>query len=94
MRTLLILAAAARLFAQTPAPLTPDAAGVFPIWPGTPPGSESWTWREQMTGAAPNRMVRNVAIPTLTMYKPAGQGEWRVGDRRARRRVAIPDGGL
>lgn len=71
MRTLLILAAAARLFAQTPAPLAPDAARVFPIWSGTPPGSESWTWREQMTGAAPNRMVRNVAIPTLTMYKPA-----------------------
>lgn len=71
MKTLLLLAAAARLFAQSPEPLTADAAGVFAIWPGPAPGSENWTWREQMTGAPGNRMVRNVAAPTLTMYKPA-----------------------
>lgn len=55
----------------------PDGAGAFAIWPGTgvPPGSEKWTWHEQtvqMPGSkVPTRMVRNVVIPTVTMYKPA-----------------------
>jgi acetyl esterase/lipase len=55
----------------------PDAAGVFAIYPrsGVPPGSEKWTWHEQSTlpaGANPqNHMVRNVVIPTVTMFKPA-----------------------
>src|SRR3954447_1427683 len=70
MRLLLVLAAASRLFAQSPEPLTPDAAGAFAIWPGAAPGSESWTWREQVTGAPPSRMARNVVTPSLTMYKP------------------------
>ncbi len=56
-----------------------DAAGVFAIWPGTgvPPGSEEWTWHEQtmqvpMPGStAATRMVRNVVIPTVTMFNPA-----------------------
>lgn len=54
-----------------------DAAGVFAIWPGSgvPQGSEKWTWHEQqmqMPGSAtPNPMVRNVAIPTVTMFRPA-----------------------
>jgi acetyl esterase/lipase len=53
-----------------------DAAGVFAIWPGSgiPPGSENATGHEQTTQAGPsgtqNRMVRNVVIPTVTMYKP------------------------
>jgi acetyl esterase/lipase len=70
MKTLLILAVAVRLFAQAPAPLTPDAAGVSAIWPGIAPGSEKWDWHEQVSGRADNRMVRNVVTPTLTMYKP------------------------
>jgi acetyl esterase/lipase len=54
-----------------------DAAGVFAIWPGSgvPPGSEKWNWHEQTVqvpgSTAPTRMVRNVVIPTVTMYKPA-----------------------
>lgn len=52
----------------------PDAAGVFAIYPGAgvPPGSEKWNWHEQtmqvpgFTG--PNGMVRNVVIPTVTMF--------------------------
>src|SRR5215471_18524318 len=54
-----------------------DSAGVFAIWPGTgvPLGSEKWTWHEQTTEApgstTPNCMVRNVVIPTITMFKPA-----------------------
>jgi cholinesterase len=71
MRMLLLLAAGACLLAQSPEPLTPDAAGVFAIWPGTPPGSETWTWHEQSGTRGGNRMVRNVVTPALTMYKPA-----------------------
>jgi acetyl esterase/lipase len=54
-----------------------DAADVFVIWPGSgvPPGSEKWSWHEQqmqMPGSTtPNPMVRNVVIPTVTMFRPA-----------------------
>jgi len=56
-----------------------DAAGVFAIYPGNgvPPGSEKWTWHEQtmqvpmFESTAPTTMVRNVVIPTLTLFKPA-----------------------
>lgn len=54
-----------------------DAADIFAIWPGTgvPPGSEERSWHEQMMQApgsdAPDRMVRNVVIPTVTMFRPA-----------------------
>jgi acetyl esterase/lipase/phospholipase/lecithinase/hemolysin len=71
MRILILFATALGLLAQSPSPLSPDAAGVFAIWPGTPPGSENWTWREQSENRGGNRMVRNVVNPTLTMYKPA-----------------------
>ena len=71
MRIFLFLAAAVCLLAQAPEPLSSDAAGVYAIWPGTPPGSENWTWREQTEQRGGNRMVRNVVTPTLTMYRPA-----------------------
>ncbi|MGQ0603597.1 MAG: alpha/beta hydrolase [Anaerolineales bacterium] len=54
-----------------------DAPSVFTIWPGSgiPPGSENWTWHEQTMqvphSSIPTRMVRNVVIPTVTMFKPA-----------------------
>lgn len=56
----------------------PDAAGVFAIWPdsGIPASSRSWTWHEQSMqiqrpgSATPVTMVRNVAIPTVTMFTP------------------------
>lgn len=51
-----------------------DDAVVFPIWPGTAPGSEAWTWHERTMEIAdrrsPNRMARNVAVPTLTKFEP------------------------
>ncbi len=71
MRILLVLATAACVSAQAPQPLSSDAAGVYAIWPSTPPGSETWTWREQSGDRGGSRMVRNVVTPTLTMYKPA-----------------------
>src|SRR4051794_8932336 len=70
MKPLLLFACALRLLAQPAAPLTADAAGVFAIWPGVAPGSETWSWREKVTGSSPNRMVRNVTAPSLTMYRP------------------------
>ena len=57
-----------------------DAAGVFAIWPGSgvPPGSEKWTWHEQsiqLPGSkVPDRLVRNVVISTVTVYKPLTAG--------------------
>lgn len=53
-----------------------DAAGLFAIYPGTgvPPGSEKATGREQMmqmpSPTGPITIVRNVVLPTITMFKP------------------------
>ncbi len=56
-------------------------SAVFTIWPdpGIPPGSEKSFWHEQALqppgSSIPNEMIRNVVIPTLTMFKPdAGTG--------------------
>ena len=57
--------------------LPSGAADVFTIWPGTgiPPEAETSTWHEQAMqppeSSIPNEMVRNVVVPTLTMFKPA-----------------------
>ncbi len=54
-----------------------DAAGMYAIYPGSgvPPGSENAKWHEQSIeapgSATRSRMVRNVVIPTVTMFKPA-----------------------
>ncbi len=62
---------------QTHIEQSPDGTSVFTIWPGEgiPPGSEKWTWQEQAIqppqSLIPDEMVRNVVIPTLTMFKPA-----------------------
>ena len=47
----------------------------LPIWPGVPPGSETWIWDEVKStdteGASPPvRIVRNVVRPTLIPYLP------------------------
>ncbi|MCX6302873.1 MAG: alpha/beta hydrolase [Bacteroidia bacterium] len=44
---------------------------LIPLWPGTAPGSESWTQTEvQYLNEQGQQMVRNVVTPTLTVYKP------------------------
>ena len=53
----------------------PDAEGVYRIWPGAAPGSESWTWSERTMPApwpssAPRRLTYNVTVPTLTVFRP------------------------
>jgi acetyl esterase/lipase len=52
----------------------PDAEGVYRIWPGTAPGSETWDWSER-TIQVPwsdldRRVTRNVADPTVTVFRP------------------------
>lgn len=61
---------------QTNMEQPPNAADVFAIWPGSgiPPGSEAWNWYEKAMqppqSSIPNEMVRNVVVPTVTMFKP------------------------
>jgi len=44
---------------------------IIPLWPGVAPGSESWTQEElQYLNAQKQTMVRNVVLPSLTIYKP------------------------
>jgi hypothetical protein len=63
MRMLIILVTAAGLLHDLPGCSVQDAAGVFAIWSGVPPGSENWTWHEQSENRGGNRMVRNVVTP-------------------------------
>jgi len=42
----------------------------IPLYPGTAPGSESWTWQERAAGSPGNPTVQNVVHPEL-MYYPA-----------------------
>ncbi len=45
---------------------------VIPLWEGTAPGSENWSQEEvQYKNEMGQNMVRNVVIPTLTVYQPA-----------------------
>jgi acetyl esterase/lipase len=44
---------------------------VIPLWPGTAPGSETWIQKEvKYLNDQGQQMIRNVVIPTLTVYKP------------------------
>jgi acetyl esterase/lipase len=40
------------------------------IWPGTAPGSENWTEKEDVMKSADTDRVINVTTPTLTVYLP------------------------
>jgi hypothetical protein len=56
----------------------PSAAGseiqpkpTIPIWPGTAPGSEDWTFSERVIeGPGGSKTYSNVVNPTLTIYLP------------------------
>jgi acetyl esterase/lipase len=44
---------------------------VIPVWPGLAPGSENWTQTEvEYLNSRGGKMVRNVVIPTLTVFPP------------------------
>ena len=45
---------------------------VIPLWPGMPPGSESWNYPEQVITRTEDavRRISNVTRPTLTIYLP------------------------
>src|SRR5579863_3860245 len=72
---LVISLAAPFCYAQKPLVPEQDIATrpVVPIWPGQPPGSENDTQKEGIINV-PNspgwRIVRNVTIPTLTIFQP------------------------
>jgi acetyl esterase/lipase len=62
LRTLVILTIASSVFAQD---------RTLNIWPGVAPGSENWTWHEQVEKDTPiGTVIINVVIPTLTVYLP------------------------
>src|SRR5438309_11479601 len=43
----------------------------LPIWPGSPPGTESWTQKERVIKNTPiGTVIMNVVTPTLTVYLP------------------------
>ncbi len=44
----------------------------IPLWPGTAPGSQTWTQKEvQYLNDQNQQMIRNVVTPSLTVYRPA-----------------------
>ncbi len=49
-----------------------DAAGIYAIYPdsGIPELSKTWTWHEQSTPIDDGKMVRNVVLPTVTVFRP------------------------
>jgi acetyl esterase/lipase len=49
----------------------PARAQVVNLWPGAPPGTESWTQKERTIEGTPvGTVVFNVVTPTLTAYLP------------------------
>jgi acetyl esterase/lipase len=50
----------------------PITGTVLRIWPGAVPGSESWTWSEQVLDVEGGRQVRNVSTPTLEVFAAEG----------------------
>jgi acetyl esterase/lipase len=65
----------------------------IPLWPGQPPGTESWTGPETtqtlpVPGLVKVQMVGNVTKPTLTVYRP------KTGIANGTAVVVIPGGGF
>jgi hypothetical protein len=50
----------------------PTTGTMLPIWPGAAPGSESWTWSQQVLDVEGGRQVRNVSTPTLEVLAAEG----------------------
>jgi hypothetical protein len=42
------------------------------LWPGEAPGSQGWTQAEEVLHLGGEDRVRNVVVPTLTAFAPAG----------------------
>lgn len=66
----------AKEMAGTATALPLGATGVVRIWPGdVAPGSETWDWQERtapvLTGPPGRTYVRNVVVPTVTVFAPA-----------------------
>ena len=69
-----ILASAANGAALQNAEQPDDATKVVPLYSTVAPGSEKWTWHEQVSPTydwpGGGRLVRNVVQPTLTVFDP------------------------
>lgn len=48
----------------------PSPGTQLPVWPGAVPGSEDWTWSEQVLATPDGRLARNIAVPTLECFPP------------------------
>ena len=77
-------------------PPTTIADEVVLLWPGAPPeptacgpGPEQ-TFRQGVPDGRTTTMLRNVVTPSLTVFRPAGQGQWGRRHRLPRRRLAHP----
>lgn len=57
---------------QAPPTATDSGHQLLRLWPGVAPGSEGWTQTEVDFGNPDSRGVRNVVIPTVTVYLPDG----------------------
>jgi len=55
---------------QVPPTATDEGHQVLRLYPGVAPGSEGWTQTEVDYGNPGNRGVRNVVIPSVTVYLP------------------------
>src|SRR5206468_10515053 len=44
---------------------------IIPLYNGTAPGSESWTWNERTINVQNMNLVIDVSMPTLTEYLPS-----------------------
>lgn len=66
---------AAAILASATAAFAAPAPEVIKLWPGQPPGTETWTGAEIDRPAATRggpwpKMVTNVTVPTLTVFRP------------------------
>lgn len=43
-----------------------------PLWPGVAPGSDTWAQHEEVVELGGEERVRNVVVPTLTIFGPHG----------------------
>ncbi|HSE32973.1 MAG TPA: alpha/beta hydrolase [Pyrinomonadaceae bacterium] len=68
MRTVFFISTALVVIVLLPCP---SESQTLNIWPGVPPGSESWTHKEMTVADTPiGAVVFNVVTPTLTAYVP------------------------
>ncbi len=95
---LILLLATTSLFAQAPASQREIGPPRLPLWPATPPGpatvngpeADTTTAKDNLIAGRPLIRLGNVAIPTLTVYKPTTPAN---GESTRPAIVVFPGGG-